>query len=89
MHHYLDAVKATGSTDGTVVAKAMRSMPVDDATLHGGSILPNGRVLQDVYLVRVKAPSQSKKPWDYYDVLSTIPSKEAFMSEQESGCKLP
>jgi branched-chain amino acid transport system substrate-binding protein len=89
VHHYLDAVKATGSTDGAIVAKAMRSMPVDDPTLHGGSILPNGRVLQDVYLVRVKAPSQSKAPWDYYDVLSTIPGKDAFMSEQESGCKLP
>lgn len=89
VHHYLDAVKATGSSDGPTVAKAMHAMPIDDATLHGGSILPNGRVLQDVYLVRVKAPNQSKQPWDYYDVLSTIPGKDAFMSEQESGCQLP
>ena len=89
VHHYLEAVKATGSSDGPTVAKAMHSIPVDDATLHGGSILPNGRILQDVYLVRVKAPSQSKQPWDYYDVLSTIPGKEAFMSEAESGCQLP
>ncbi len=79
----------TGSDDGPTVAKAMHAMPVDDATLHGGSILPNGRVLQDVYLVRVKAPAQSKQPWDYYDVLSTIPGKDAFMTEQESGCQLP
>jgi branched-chain amino acid transport system substrate-binding protein len=42
------------------------------------------------FLVRVKAPSQSKQPWDYYyDVLSTIPGKDAFMGESESGCKLP
>lgn len=47
------------------------------------------RVLQDVLLVRVKAPAQSKRPWDYYDVLSTIPGKDAFMGEAESGCALP
>jgi branched-chain amino acid transport system substrate-binding protein len=43
------------------------------------------------FLVRVKAPSQSKQPWDYYyyDVLSTIPGKDAFMGESESGCTLP
>ena len=51
VYHYLEAVKATGSDDGPTVAKAMHNMPVNDATLHGGSILPNGRVLQDVYLV--------------------------------------
>lgn len=89
VHHYLEAIKTTSSNDGPTVAKAMHTMPINDATLHGGSILPNGRVLQDVYLVRVKAPSQSKQPWDYYDVLSTIPGKDAFMGEQESGCRLP
>lgn len=89
VHHYLEAVRKSGSDDGPTVAKAMHEMPVDDATVHGGSILPNGRVLQDVFLVRVKTPAQSKQPWDDYDVLSTIPGKDAFMSEAESGCKLP
>jgi len=36
----------------------------------------------------VKTPAQSSKPWDYYDVLSTIPSKDVFMSEAQSGCQL-
>ena len=89
VHHYLDAVKQTGSNDGPTVAKAMHEMPINDATVHNGSILPNGRVLQDIFLVRVKAPGQSKQPWDYYDVLSTIAGKNAFMGEAESGCKLP
>jgi branched-chain amino acid transport system substrate-binding protein len=87
VHHYLEAVKQSGSVDGTAVAKVMRALPVNDATVHDGSILPNGRVIQDVYLVRVKTPGQSRQPWDYYEVLSTIAGKNAFMSEAESGCK--
>lgn len=87
VYHYLGAVKQSGSVDGTAVAKVMRALPVNDATVHDGSILPNGRVIQDVYLVRVKTPGQSRQPWDYYEVLSTITGKDAFMSEAESGCK--
>jgi len=87
VHHYLEAVKQSGSMDGTAVAKVMRALPVNDATVHDGSILPNGRVIQDVYLVRVKTPGQSRQPWDYYEVLSTIAGKDAFMSLAESGCK--
>lgn len=67
----------------------MHALPVNDATVQNGSILPNGRVLQPVYLVRVKQPKQSKQAWDYYDVLTTIAGKDAFMSEAESGCALP
>jgi len=69
--------------------QVMRALPINDATMHGGSIPPNGRVLQDVLLVRVKAPGQSRQSWDYYDVLSTIAGNDVFMSEAESGCKLP
>ena len=89
IHHYLEAVKAIGSTDGPAVAKAMHGMAINDATVKDGSILPNGRVLQDVYLVRVKTPDSSKQPWDLYEVLSTFPGKDVFQSEEDSGCKLP
>lgn len=88
VHHYLEAVKATGSTNGPTVAKAMHDMPINDATLKNGAILPNGRVLQDVYLAQVKSPSQSKQPWDYYNILSTFPGKDVFQTVGESGCKL-
>lgn len=88
VRHYLEAVKAAGTDDGPTVAKKMRELPINDMTVQNGSILPNGRVLQDMYLVRVKSPAASTKPWDYYEVLSTIPSKDAFMSYEESGCRL-
>lgn len=89
VHHYLQAISAAHSSDGPTVAAAMKANPVNDMTVHGATILPNGRVLQDLYLVQVKTPAESKAPWDYYNVLSTIPGKDAFMTFEASGCKLP
>jgi branched-chain amino acid transport system substrate-binding protein len=88
VHHYLEAVRAAGTADGPTVARKMRELPINDMTVQNGTILPNGRVLQDMYLVRVKSPAASTKPWDYYEILSTTPGKDAFMSYQESGCHL-
>lgn len=39
----------------------------------------DGRVLYDVTLWRVKAPSESREPWDYYTLVRAIPAAEAFL----------
>jgi branched-chain amino acid transport system substrate-binding protein len=87
--HYLEAVKTVGSTaDGAGIVKAMRAAPYDDA-LFGKSILrEDGRVTHDMYLVEVKKPADSKGPWDYYKILSTIPADEAFRPLKEDNCPL-
>ena len=38
--------------------------------------------------VKVKKPADSKEPWDYFNVLATIPGKEAYMDPAKSGCDL-
>lgn len=84
--HYLKAVEATG-TDGTdaVVAK-MREMPVNDFFAKNGVLRSDGRMVHDMYLARVKKPEESKGPWDYYEILRTIPGEEAYGSLEESTC---
>ena len=49
---------------------------------------PDGLMEHDVYLVQVKKPGESKKPWDYYKILKTIPGKDAFKPLSESTCPL-
>ncbi|MYZ46556.1 ABC transporter substrate-binding protein [Propylenella binzhouense] len=88
VRHYLRAVEAAGTDDGPTVAAKMKELPVDDLTIQGARIPQNGRVFHDMYLVRVKKPEESTGPWDYYDVIATIPAKDAFLSFEESGCKL-
>ena len=63
-------------------------MPVDDVFGRGGTVGANGRMIHDMYLLEVKKPAESKKPWDYYNVLATIPGKEAYIDPAKSGCDL-
>ena len=84
---YLKAVKAAGSKDSEAVAKKLKELPVDDAFAQG-KVLANGRMVHDMYLFEVKAPAESKKPWDYYKLLATVPGDKAFFTAKESGCPL-
>jgi branched-chain amino acid transport system substrate-binding protein len=36
----------------------------------------------------VKSPDQSKEPWDYYNVIATIPGDEAFTTKADTKCSL-
>src|SRR6201991_3085863 len=85
---YLKAVKAAGTKDSDAVAKKLKELPVDDDFAQGGKVLANGRMVHDLYLFEVKKPSESKKPWDYYKLISTVPGDKAFPSAKESGCPL-
>ncbi|UEM22969.1 ABC transporter substrate-binding protein [Skermanella mucosa] len=84
--HYLRAVDAAGTDEGLKVANKMKELPVKDMFAKNGKILPNGRMAHDMYLARVKQPSQSKGRWDYYDILRTIPADEAYQKAELSGC---
>jgi branched-chain amino acid transport system substrate-binding protein len=87
---YLDAVAKVGSTkDGAAVVRAMREAGSFDDPLFGKtSLREDGRVLHDMMLVEVKKPSESKKPFDYYKVLATIPAERAFRPLKDGGCPL-
>jgi branched-chain amino acid transport system substrate-binding protein len=85
---YLKAVKAAGTKDTEAVAAKLKELPVDDMFAQGGKVLPNGRMVHDLYLFEVKKPSESKKPWDYYKQLAVVPGDKAFLSAKDSGCPL-
>lgn len=86
--HYLKAVQAVGGKDTVKVLEKMREMPVEDMFSRNGKLLPNGRMIHDMYLVQVKKPAESKAPWDYYSIVSTIPADKAFRPLSESACPL-
>nr|WP_150681143.1 ABC transporter substrate-binding protein [Pandoraea pneumonica] len=86
--HYLRAVAATKSVDAKVVAQKMRELPIRDPIMHNASIRPDGRVIHDMYLFRVKSPAESKGPWDYYTTVATVPATEAFQPLSKSTCPL-
>jgi len=85
---YLKAVKAAGTKDTEAVTKKLKELPVDDAFTAKGKVLANGRMVTDLYLFEVKKPAESKKPWDYYKVIATVPGDKAYPTAKESGCPL-
>ena len=85
---YLKAIDKAGTDETEAVAKLLHEMPVDDVFAKGGSVGPNGRMFHDMYLLEVKKPGDSKEPWDYFNVLATIPGKEAYIDPAKSGCEL-
>jgi branched-chain amino acid transport system substrate-binding protein len=86
--HYLKAVAAAGSTDGPAVAAKMREIPINDFMSNNVHIRADGRVMRDFYLFQVKTPAESKGPWDYYNLVRTIPAEEAVRPVAESACPL-
>jgi branched-chain amino acid transport system substrate-binding protein len=85
--HYLKAVKAAGSTDADAVMEKMRALPVDDFAFKG-TIRADGQMIHDMYLAQVKTPAESKRDWDFYKIIKTIPGDQAFTPAAESKCPL-
>jgi branched-chain amino acid transport system substrate-binding protein len=86
--HYLKAVEALKSDDGTKVIAKMKEIPTDDPLFGKGTIRADGRKIHPAYLVEVKKPSESKAPWDYYKIRATIPAEQAFRPLDQGECPL-
>jgi amino acid/amide ABC transporter substrate-binding protein, HAAT family (TC 3.A.1.4.-) len=85
---YLKAVQAAGTDDAEAVMAKMKAMPINDFFAKNGKIRVDGRMIHDMYLMQVKKPSESKYPWDYYDIKSVVPGDEAFQPLSVSKCPL-
>jgi branched-chain amino acid transport system substrate-binding protein len=86
--NYLRAVQAEKTDDAAAVMKRLKTMPINDMFARNGKIRADGRMVHDMYLVQVKAPSDVKEKWDYYNVKETIPADEAFQPLSTSKCRL-
>ena len=85
---YLKAVKATGSTDGDTIMNWLRNNTIHDFFLKEGKLRQDGLMLHDMYLMQVKAPAESKAPWDYYKPVATLAGSDIYTSLEESTCPL-
>jgi branched-chain amino acid transport system substrate-binding protein len=85
---WLNAVKATNSVEAAVVVKKMKETPVNDFMTKNGRIRDDGMMVRDMYLFEVKKPNDSKGPWDYYKLISTIPGEQAYKRPNGNECPL-
>lgn len=85
--NYLKAVQAVGSTDADKVMAQLKKTPIDDFYAKG-TIRADGRFVHDMFLVEVKKPEESKKPWDYLKVVKRLAGDQVFTTKAESKCAL-
>lgn len=86
--HYFKAVRATGSDHGLTVVRKMRELPIQDPIVRNARLREDGRMVHDIFLLRVKAPSEVKEPWDYLEILHSVPGDRAFRPMADGGCPL-
>jgi len=79
---------AEAKRSGAATVARMKAMPTDDDAFGPGSIRADGRKLHPAYHFRVKAPAESRGPWDYYDPMAPIAADQAFRPLAEGGCRL-
>ena len=85
---YLNAVKAAGTTDSDKVMAELHKAKIDDIFTANGVIRADGLMEHDMYVMQVKAPAESKGPWDYYKLVDTMSGDEAFGKLADSTCPL-
>ncbi len=85
--NYLKAVEAAKSVDADKVMTTWRGMKMNDF-FGSGQLRADGRYVHDMYLMEVKKPSESTKPWDYYKLIKKLPGDSVFTTKAESKCPL-
>lgn len=86
---YLRAVDKVGHAgDGRAIVAAMKASPAEDPVYGKVTIRSDGRAMHPVYLLEAKAPDESKEPWDYFKIVSTIPAERAFRPLEQGHCPL-
>ncbi len=86
--NYLKAVEKAGTKDAKTVIKTIKSMDITDFYAKNAHVREDGQLVHDMYLVRVKAPEESKGDYDYFEVVATIPGEEAFQPMDPENCKI-
>jgi branched-chain amino acid transport system substrate-binding protein len=85
---YLKAVEAAGSSDTNAVTAKLKTMKINDMYARNAWVREDQRLMHDFYLVKVKTAAESKAPYDFYDILETIPAESAYAPLSESTCPL-
>jgi branched-chain amino acid transport system substrate-binding protein len=85
---YLAAVKVSGTDSPDKILAYLKSVKLNDMYVKDGYVRADGRMMNNMYLMQVKDPAESKYPWDYYKVIEAIPSEKIYTTKSESRCAL-
>lgn len=86
---WLDAVKATGTTDADTIVKYLDGRSFEDIfARHAEWRASDHAVIHDLYVVDVLPSAALTEPHAWFRVVETIPARDAFPADPASACKL-
>ncbi|NCY24995.1 MAG: ABC transporter substrate-binding protein [Alphaproteobacteria bacterium] len=90
--HYLKSAASLGvaaaRADGAAAIRRMKEMPTNDPLFGPGQVRADGRKIHPMHLFLVKSPGESRGPWDYFQLLRSLPAGQSFRPMAEGGCAL-
>jgi branched-chain amino acid transport system substrate-binding protein len=84
---YLEAIQRAGTDKADDVIAELEGQKLEDLFLRNGEVRSDHSVIHDSYVAKVKTPGDVTEPWDYQEILATIPAEEAF-SPVNAACTL-
>ncbi|WP_286241012.1 ABC transporter substrate-binding protein [Neptuniibacter halophilus] len=76
--HYLNAIKAAGTDESDAVMAKMKEMKPDDFFARNAYLRADGRMVHDMYQVRIKKADERANGDDIFAIEKVIPGEEAF-----------
>ncbi len=76
--HYLNAIKEAGTDEAEAVMAVMKQNKPNDFFARNAYLRADGRMVHDMYQVRIKNGSERSNPDDIFEVEKVIPGEEAF-----------
>ena len=84
-YQYLDAIQRAGTDDADAIIEELDGLKVNDVFLRNGHIRAEDHaVIHDSYVAKVKTADEVTEPWDYQEIIATIPAEEAFPGVNEA-----
>ena len=76
--HYLNAIKEAGTDDADAVMKVMKKNKPNDFFARNAYLRADGRMVHDMYQVRIKTAKERKNDDDIFAIEKVIPGDQAF-----------
>ncbi|WP_415883033.1 ABC transporter substrate-binding protein [Neptuniibacter sp. QD72_48] len=76
--HYLNAIKEAGTDDADAVMAKMKANKPNDFFARNAHLRADGRMVHDMYQVRIKTSKERKNEDDIFAIEQVIPGEEAF-----------
>lgn len=83
---YLKAIEKGGTDNAKTVLDTLRSLEIKDDFTPSGKLREDGRMVHDMYFLKVKSPDKSTSTWDIYDLVATVDGERAARPLADGGC---